>query len=109
MQEVLMHTGMKIWHCDCKMNISHVSPWSRKMHTDFCLLSKSWAARTAQGGEEERKRQAVTKNTTGFLTVIQSLVQHEKKAAFCDPFSQQGNTQNSGVAQTVLLKAKRSY
>lgn len=79
------------------------------MHTDFCLLSMSWAATTAHGGEEERKRQTVTKNTTAFLTVMQSLVRHEKKAAFCDPFSQQGDTQNSGVAQTVLLKEKRSY
>lgn len=79
------------------------------MHTHFCLLSKSWAARTAQGGEEERKRQPVTNNTNSFLTVIQSLVQHEKKAVFHDPFSQQGNPQNSGVGQSFAQSKKKLF
>lgn len=37
-------------------------------------------------------------------------MQREKKAAFCDSFSQQGNPQklpNSGAGQTVMLKAKK--
>lgn len=87
MQEGLTHTGMMIRRYDCKMNISHVSPWSPKMQTHCCLLSKSWAAKTAQGEEEERKTGCNFKTINGFLTVIHSLVQHEKAAAFPNPFS----------------------